>query len=235
MHPIKNSFLLGMLLLALAGCSPAPKSPPPDSLSSQQNIDMAEKLIDAGDFESAYLHLNAALAKEPKNAGLHEQLGWAYLQNGELEKAAGELEALTDLDPTAARTYYLAGALYEALGKSQEALKNYQQAQKEGSAMDRTDQSRLWFDMGEAYHNLKKDEQALKAYENGLTLLKPEEKDRQAWFLFAMCSSQYGLNNQTEAIKTCERALEKTNDETTKSRITDFMQTIKLVQDLEKG
>jgi len=221
------SLLLTVLLFSGCGRS---KPAPPDSLTSSQNLSVAEKLIDNGDYEAAYLHLNAALAKEPRNADLHEQLGWAYLENGELEKASDELKLLTELSPESPQTYYLTGALYSALEQPHEALKDYQLALKGDS-----ENTRLMFDIGETLHKLNRDEEALASYRKALTLIRPEEKDRQGWFLFAICSTEYALHKVDEAVNTCEKALQTSQDENAKDHIQDFMQTIKLAQDLEKS
>lgn len=228
-RPLIALAVVALMAVSFPGCAAHKAKVAPDTLSSKENVDAAEKLIDAGDYQAAYMHLNAALAREPKNPNFHEQLGWAYLENGELDKASDELKALTELAPEEPGTYYLTGALYNSLEQPREALKNYELALKGDP-----ENTRILFDIAETHHNLNQNEEALSYYQKGLELIPAEDKDRQGWFLFAICSTQYALNKADEAVPTCEKALKTTQSQSAKDRIQDFMQTIKLAQDLEK-
>lgn len=69
--------------------------------------------------------LQELLAHDPSSAFARYGLAMAYVQQGELEQAISEFEALVGRDPGYAAAYFHGGQTYEKLGRLDEARDYY--------------------------------------------------------------------------------------------------------------
>lgn len=81
---------------------------------------MKDKAVDA---------YQQAIAAEPEKAGLYNNLGTLYAENGELDKAKEQFQKAAETDPTAASQYYFnLGAVLYNTGKMDDSAKAFQKA-----------------------------------------------------------------------------------------------------------
>ncbi len=151
------SILVG--LLAIACAAPAPKPEP----AVREAPDPLEQAILNGDWETARLHYEQILAKNPKDCRaiyhlgyiwgqLHNRadeirryeqavacgyttddrlffnLGMAYADRGDLERAASAFERAVAVDPDNADNYFGLGLMAQAMGRSEQAESTWKQA-----------------------------------------------------------------------------------------------------------
>jgi len=103
----------------------------PGSARMQQAI--AEKLINAGDLKGAIEHYRKALQIEPRQSGVHYELGEAILESARSDASAQaeaqkELEAAVDIDGDSARTECELAEIALLQSDSGRALVHYQRA-----------------------------------------------------------------------------------------------------------
>lgn len=236
-NPVAFALLLGSLaVIGLSACNHSSQVDAP-SLEAESHMRMAQQLIRKGDFESAFMHLNKAMAIRPNDPSVHRDMGWLYLYTDQPEKATEELSRLNAIQPTSPEGDYLAGAIYEYLKQPKEAVRYYIQALK-GSKPLQANPS-LYFDIATALSDLNRDKQALSYLEKGYKLLPKVKKestsrnsaihDRQTNYLFAFCSTYYSLHDFKKALDHCNQAAEITIDPYEKETIQEFMEKIKLL------
>lgn len=221
----KASRLLVVALLAclvLGGCRDKTE------LSAQDHLRKAQRLIQAGDFEAAYMQLAEALHKSPEDPEVHLNLGWLYLYTDETAKAQEELKQLTRMRPKDAGTYHLRGALYDHLEQYPDAIRNYRQAEALKS-----DNPRLYFDMAEAQASLNQNEASVATLKKGFDLLDKGDKESQLNFLFAICAAQSRMQQFDQAIETCSDAARISPSEAEREHIDDFINNMKLIRQIE--
>jgi len=72
-------------------------------------------------WDEAILHLERAIQYAPDLAQAHRDLGKAYFQKNELEKAAKEYAKVAELDPEEDTVHYRLSQIYKKLGRIEEA------------------------------------------------------------------------------------------------------------------
>ncbi len=119
---MKTSALLTLIVVLLVGCSSAP----PVVLLSLEAI---EAEMEAGNYARAAEALEALVAQEPENADAHFNLGLAYFNLGEYEKAVPAFERVLELDTErASAVYHNLGVLEYQRGRLNEAVAQFQAA-----------------------------------------------------------------------------------------------------------
>jgi DNA-binding response OmpR family regulator len=121
--------LVHLLEEALAG-RPGGDRPSAEVLSAEAQRLYKESAASyrAGDLDSAYAQLTAALAIDPLSATLHHQLGLLYAQRGQDFLAIQELEAAIDLDRTRFQTLRNLAVLYQKHGFRRKSCEVWERA-----------------------------------------------------------------------------------------------------------
>lgn len=96
---------------------------------SQQSFLLGEAYLEATDFPSAMQSFEATLASDPDFAGVHRELGRAYLGMHQNDKAEQELRLATRADPHDGSALYSLGALLVQLSRWSEGSSLLEQAQ----------------------------------------------------------------------------------------------------------
>ena len=105
-----------------AGTSSTSKSKP----SVSPEFKAGKKAVKEGDFQSALRHLNKANEKDPKNADIHNLLGYSYRKLGDTDKAFEHYQIALKIKPKHRGANEYLGELYletDQLGKAEERLK----------------------------------------------------------------------------------------------------------------
>ena len=224
------SLTVGMAVLALSGCGKlADKAVSPDA-----HLKEAQKFINAGDFQSAYRQLNEALVLVPNDPEVHTNLGWLYIYTGEPDKANTELEKLEKIAPESVYTYHLRGGLYAHLNRPKDAVDNYKKALALDAKAIRHN-PRVYFDMATSLSALQQYRQALAELQKGLALTPTGEAVERTNFQKAVCSAYYSLKDYPSAYKACSVAIASTDDPQEKEQINDFVESLKLSEEMDKG
>lgn len=110
---IRRALLAVALLLSPAAFAADSSDPAP-----ARNPDYAAAVAKskAGDYGAAIDLLHKALAKEPKNADVLNQLGYTHRKTGELEKAKGFYAQALAIDPDHRGAHEYIGELYLMTG-----------------------------------------------------------------------------------------------------------------------
>ena len=85
-----------------------------------------KKAVKEGDFQSALAHLNKANEKNPKNADIHNLLGYSYRKLGDTDRAFEHYHIALQINPKHRGANEYLGELYletDQLGKAEERLK----------------------------------------------------------------------------------------------------------------
>lgn len=111
---IRHALLAAVLLLA----SPAAFAAGTDSPTPPSNPDYAAAVakVKAGDYGAAIALLDKALATEPKNPDVLNQLGYTHRKTGELDKAKGFYTRALAIDPDHRGAHEYIGELYLTIG-----------------------------------------------------------------------------------------------------------------------
>jgi Flp pilus assembly protein TadD len=218
----KTCLVLLFSLILFSSCKQIWSADPQDTTSP---VERAERLIQLGDYQGAFLHLNQALSTKPDDPGIHVNLGWVYLYTDEPDKATEELTKAFALQPKSPKALHLKGAILSYLDQDEDARQNYQEALK---ADDQNPQ--LHFHLADSFNKLNQSKQALAEYEKALKLAPKGESP--ASYLFAICSTHYRLKDLTKAEGYCKQAASLATDPDEKQRITDFVENLKLLQSL---
>ena len=234
--------MAGFVLMGLlAGCA-AFSGGGGGNASSEQHLQKAQQAIDRGDFQTAYEQLNQALTINPKDPEIHRNLGWLYIYSGKPDEAKRQLDALHEIAPEAPGTYHLRGGLLSHLNQQQDAVENFEKAldaTEEGGQLPEESEtqealkSRLYFDMATSLSALQEHDDALKTLKEGFRYVSKEDRADQTNFQMAICSEHYSLKEFDNAYEACEKAMVLTEDEEEKERINDFIQNMKLAEELE--
>ncbi len=222
------SICLGLLLL-VAGFGACGKMAQTSTKSPEEHLQIAQRLIEKGNFEKALKHLNQALSLSPEDPDIHLNLGWLYLYTGKLEDAKSELEIVSRAKPDSAKTQYLKGAIYSHLDQQQDAVTYYLKALEQD-----TENTQLHFDTANSLVALNQYPEAIEHLKIGLDLTPQDNVGGRTNFLFALCSVHYKQKDFDQAYQYCEEAAEATPDPDEEDRIQDFIHQLKLVEELEK-
>lgn len=217
--------LVAFTCLTLGACS----RPKPIDSSSEGHLQEAKQLIQRGDYQAAFLHLNEALRINPQDPQLHRNMGWLYLYTDEPEKATEELKKLESLRPDAAETDYLAGAIYSYLDQHKDAVAYYQKA-----LAKKPENPQLYYDLATSLGELNQPRDAIQYFEAGMALLPKDDNNRQTNFLYSLCTAHYALKEFDKAAKRCDEAMALTTDPQERGHISDFVNNLKLIQSLEE-
>jgi len=99
-----------------------------DPDSAAPNFNLGTALTVAGDYESAVLEYQRALAIRKDYAQAHNNLGSILLQTGNLQDALGHINEAIRLDPNNAQAHYNAGIAMLRQGKQADAVAHLKRA-----------------------------------------------------------------------------------------------------------
>lgn len=114
---------LATLLLALSplGAFASSGTPSPSRTPEDPDLAAARKAVEARDWPQAIRHLELARGREPRNADVHNLMGFAERKQGHLEAAFAHYDEALRLDPKhrgaheyAGEAFLLAGNLAKA-------------------------------------------------------------------------------------------------------------------------
>lgn len=107
-----------------AGSSPKPAT---DRRPGISEYNAGVKLMKKGKFDKAQAKFEAALAKNPKMAEAHNNLGYSLRKQGaaNFDKALAHYDRAIDLDPKLAEAYMYRGVLHMLMGNEAKALEDH--------------------------------------------------------------------------------------------------------------
>jgi len=124
-----------VFLLVLPGCSEFNRKRPSEQAQQRWNhmrarvkLQLAERSFGNGAIDDALSQCNEVIGLDPEFAEGHVLLTRIHLERGDVSKAQAALSAAASLAPTAPEVFYLQGLIAERQGRSQDALKYYQEA-----------------------------------------------------------------------------------------------------------
>ena len=115
-------FVLSLGDVMAAGTSSTGRSRP----SVSPEFKAGKKAVKEGDFQSALVHLKKANEKNPKNADIHNLLGYSYRKLGNTDKAFEHYHVALQIKPKHRGANEYLGELYletDQLAKAEERLK----------------------------------------------------------------------------------------------------------------
>ena len=115
-------FVLSLGDVMAAGTSSTGRSRP----SVSPEFKAGKKAVKEGDFQSALVHLKKANEKNPKNADIHNLLGYSYRKLGNTDKAFEHYHIALQIKPKHRGANEYLGELYletDQLAKAEERLK----------------------------------------------------------------------------------------------------------------
>ena len=80
-------------------------------------LEAGRKAVEAKDFKSAIGHLTKAASETPKDADVHNLLGYSYRNLGQFEKALEHYRLALNLDPNHRGAHEYVGELYLEIGQ----------------------------------------------------------------------------------------------------------------------
>ncbi len=92
---------------------------------SERKFHRAQELIEQGALEAARAELESALELNPYYFAARHDLGVLEIDAGHLEQARGQLEIAANLDPANPATARTLAAVYQQLGRHEDAIKTY--------------------------------------------------------------------------------------------------------------
>ncbi len=107
-----------------AGSSPKPKK---DSRPGVSEYNAGVKLMKKGNYKQAQIHFEAALAKNPKMAEAHNNLGYSLRKQGAANhtKALSHYDQAIELNTQLAEAYMYRGVLHMLMGNEARALEDH--------------------------------------------------------------------------------------------------------------
>lgn len=129
----------------------------PDKARARHNLGLAYS--QRGQFDKAISELEAALKLNPNKAKIYLNLGRAYCKSSQFDKALQKLNMALELDLSPV-IYYELGNVYLDMGKSEEAIKYYQDALRLDSSY-----SPAYNALGTIYNEQGRNAEALQAFE----------------------------------------------------------------------
>ncbi len=225
---------LSLLLIATSGCKTIKTTQDP-LRTADNHLARAKVLIEEGDFENAYLHLNQALALSPQDPAVYRNLGWLYIYTSQADKAKSELEKVLALEPNSPETNYLAGGIFAKLDQHKKALSYYEKALSEAdNVTPKWEPSAVfYFDEAQSYMALDRNDDAIKKLTYGISLLGDKDSRSKVNFYYTICTAFYRENEVEQAKHYCGRAAGASNNEEEKGLIEEFVHTMELAAELE--
>jgi Flp pilus assembly protein TadD len=149
---MRTLLLVTALIFALPVVQAAAAGMDTQSVAAARDPDYegGKQAIEAKDWTLALERFNRALARDPGNADIHNYLGYAQRQSGNLDAAFKSYEEALRLDPGHRGAHEYVGEAYLIAG-------NLAKAEEHLAALDR-----LCFFSCEEYRDLKKDVEAFK-------------------------------------------------------------------------
>lgn len=102
----------------------------------QAKYEAAKKAMEAGQWQNVIKLSQEILNENPKQPVVHYNLGYAYIQLKQFEKAEQAFRKATDLDPDFADAYNDRGVVLEYLGRGADAMESYEKAIEVGEHND---------------------------------------------------------------------------------------------------
>jgi Tfp pilus assembly protein PilF len=134
MNPFRHS--AAMVLLAIATCAFVPAqaadTPTVSQPSVNERLTTAREAIKAKDWRKALAELNVAARQEPRNADVHNLLGYSYRKQAQpnLPKAFEHYKRAIELDPTHKGAHEYIGEAYLMDKKPADAEKHLASLEK---------------------------------------------------------------------------------------------------------
>jgi tetratricopeptide (TPR) repeat protein len=116
----------GAILLACAGCAPAPTRSTPEPREASPEQTMPQPALARSDHE--LLALQSRVQERPFDGAARNSLGVAYLQQGRLGEAAAEFDEARRLLPGRPDPRLNLGLVFERSGRLHDSLAMYQSA-----------------------------------------------------------------------------------------------------------
>lgn len=198
-------------------------------------LQKARKLIEAGNFEAAFVMLNQALNEAPKDPNVHLNLGWLYLYTDDIPSAEKELAKAESLGPDLAETYHLKGSLLNYRARHEKSPKKTEQLEQQAIEQFRQAISRdvgndqTYFDLATSLTAINRNEEALEVLDKGFDYIPAKDLETQVNFQIASCAAHAKLQLFEEAVQDCEQALRFTTNPASRERIEDMIQNMKLM------
>lgn len=104
--------------------------------ADQAKYEAAKKAMAAGQWQNVIKLSQEILKENPKQPVVHYNLGYAYIQLKQYEKAEQAFQKATDLNPKFADAYNDRGVVLEYLGRGADAMESYERAIKVGEHSD---------------------------------------------------------------------------------------------------
>ena len=100
--------------------------PEPKSTPQSPSYEAGRKAVEAKDFKSALNHLAKAAQETPKDADVHNLLGYSYRNTKQFDKALEHYRTALKLDPNHRSAHEYMGELYLDMGQPANAEKQLQ-------------------------------------------------------------------------------------------------------------
>lgn len=117
------SFLLGLALCGNSAMAARDKDESPASKTSP-NLTAGRKAVDAKDFNTALQHLTKAASEAPKDADVHNLLGYSYRNLRQFDKALEHYRVALEIDPRHRGANEYMGELYLEMDQPANAEKH---------------------------------------------------------------------------------------------------------------
>jgi tetratricopeptide (TPR) repeat protein len=134
-------------------------------LATYANITIARNR----DWKDGYSLWSKTLQTTPNSAVAHGNLGRAYLEQSQLDKAIHEFQATLQIRPRSHKAHYNLGLAYEKKGSMEEAIRQY-----ENSLKLKPDYASAHFNLGNIYKHQGLLDKAILAYKNVIEI-DPED------------------------------------------------------------
>jgi len=155
--------------------APLQKALAADPKGQQARALLGMSYYGSGRFAEAAKHLEIAANADPDNAELRQVLAQSCLWAKNYDCALAQFKVILQLNPDSASAHVLTGEALDGLGRTQEALAEYQEAAKNAPF-----EPNLNFGLGYLYWKLHQDEDAKAAFERELAL-DPKHADALAY------------------------------------------------------
>ncbi|MGC9357240.1 MAG: tetratricopeptide repeat protein [Anaerolineae bacterium] len=150
----------------------APVSTP--TPSAEDHLEQGRTYAEQGELDKAIVEFEKAIALDPNNATLHNDLAAAYYQQGRIDEAVATWEQALEIDSELADTHYNLGLVYAGQGKLDEAITKWEETLQ----ID-PNYANAHKNLGIAYTEQGRLEEAVAEFETYLQL-KPDAEDRTA-------------------------------------------------------
>ncbi|MEM0950515.1 MAG: tetratricopeptide repeat protein [Cyanobacteria bacterium P01_H01_bin.74] len=226
-------------VLFFSGCQQNEPPPTPENAAAvQEELQGIRGLIEAGNFQEAFLRLNGALDIDPKNPKIHLNLAWLYLYTKDMQKALQEISTLRKLSPDLPEIDHLQGVFDQ--NQAQQLQQNGQPLvgeQLHKQAVFRLQKAlnhdknnhQIFFDIATSLSAIDRNQEALSFLDSGFDYIPTADLETQVNFQIAICALHAKMNMFEEAILDCEQAATFANTDAAKERIVNLIENMKLL------